>query len=173
MPQHRHVAQLGSAPSWGVGGRRFKSFHADQIPQQNQSIRVGFVVCGVWLRCETGWDEQECRDAIQHNFNAWIKEFGTGNKEHQQIIEQTEGFLNAYGLSRFAPLPYDPQSLPIRDLAGYRDKGKHDRDVMVFYTFPAAFEGEMARGFNVKHFAKSISGRRDVNPTSKRARLSA
>ncbi len=102
MPQHRHVAQLGSAPSWGVGGRRFKSFHADQIPQQNQSIRVGFVVCGVWLRCETGWDEQERRDAAQHNFNAWIKEFGTGNKKHQQIIELTEGFLNAYGLSRFA-----------------------------------------------------------------------
>ncbi len=88
--------------SWGVGGRRFKSFHADQIPQQNQSIRVGFVVCGMWLRCETGWDEQECRDAAQHNFNAWIKEFGTGNKKHQQIIELTEGFLNAYGLSRFA-----------------------------------------------------------------------
>lgn len=27
----RHVAQPGSAPSWGVGGRRFKSSRADQI----------------------------------------------------------------------------------------------------------------------------------------------
>lgn len=27
---YRHVAQPGSAPSWGVGGRRFKSSHADQ-----------------------------------------------------------------------------------------------------------------------------------------------
>ena len=26
----RHVAQPGSAPSWGVGGRRFKSSRADQ-----------------------------------------------------------------------------------------------------------------------------------------------
>ncbi len=56
----------------------------------------------------TGWSEQASRDAIQHSFNAWVKEFGTGNKEHQQIIEQCEAFLNAYGLSRFAPLPYDP-----------------------------------------------------------------
>ncbi|EFM9310291.1 DUF927 domain-containing protein, partial [Escherichia coli] len=30
----------------------------------------------------TGWAVQECRDAILHNFNAWVKEFGTGNREH-------------------------------------------------------------------------------------------
>lgn len=105
----------------------------------------------------TGWTDQECRDAIQHNFNAWVKEFGTGNKEHQQIIAQTEAFLNAYGLSRFAPLPYDPQNFPIRDLAGYRQRGKHDLDTIVFYTFPAAFEGEIAQGFNAKHFAKALA----------------
>ncbi|HBX2882221.1 TPA: DUF927 domain-containing protein, partial [Klebsiella pneumoniae] len=46
----------------------------------------------------TGWDAQTCRDAVQHSYNAWLREFGTGNKEHQQIIEQTEAFLNAYGL---------------------------------------------------------------------------
>lgn len=27
---------------------------------------------------------------------------------------------------------------------------------MVFYTFPAAFENEIARGFNTKHFAKAL-----------------
>jgi uncharacterized protein (DUF927 family) len=43
------------------------------------------------------------------------------NQEPQQIIGQTEAFLNAYGLSRITPLPYDPQSLPMRDLAGYRE----------------------------------------------------
>ncbi|EQA4896787.1 DUF927 domain-containing protein, partial [Escherichia coli] len=51
----------------------------------------------------TGWAVQECRDAILHNFNAWVKEFGTGNREHKQIIEQAEAFLAAYGMSRFAP----------------------------------------------------------------------
>lgn len=94
----------------------------------------------------TGWDEQTCRDAIQYSYNAWLREFGTGNKEHQQIIEQTEAFLNAYGMSRFAPFPYDPSSLPISNMAGYRQKGGHEADPMVFYTFPAAFEGEIGPG---------------------------
>lgn len=59
-------------------------------------------------------------DAIQHHNNAWLREFGTGNKKLQHIIEQTEAFLNAYDLSRYAPLGYDPRDLAIRDLAGYR-----------------------------------------------------
>lgn len=104
----------------------------------------------------TGWDAQTCRDAVQHSYNAWLREFGTGNKEHQQIIEQTEAFLNAYGMSRFAPFPYDPTSLPISNMAGYRQKGGHDADPMVFYTFPAAFEGEIARGFNSRQFAEVL-----------------
>ncbi|WP_410692024.1 DUF927 domain-containing protein [Citrobacter freundii] len=106
----------------------------------------------------TGWDEQASRDAIQHSFNAWVKEFGTGNKEHQQIIEQCEAFLNAYGLSRFAPLPYDPASLPISNLAGYRKReSNHDDAPMVFYTFPATFEKEIAQGFNARQFARALA----------------
>ncbi|MCX9866464.1 DUF927 domain-containing protein [Klebsiella pneumoniae] len=106
----------------------------------------------------TGWSEQASRDAIQHSFNAWVKEFGTGNKEHQQIIEQCEAFLNAYDLSRFAPLPYDPSSMPIRDLAGYRKrKSSHDDAPLVFYTFPATFEKEIAQGFNARQFARVLA----------------
>ncbi|HGA2725504.1 TPA: DUF927 domain-containing protein [Enterobacter hormaechei] len=115
-------------------------------------------------RVITGWDEQTCRDAIQYSFNAWIREFGTGNKEHQQIIEQTEAFLNAHGLSRFAPFPYDPGSLPIANLAGYRQKGGHDTDPVVFYTFPAAFEKEIAQGFNAKMFAEVLKNAGMLTP---------
>ncbi|AXY34572.1 TOPRIM and DUF927 domain-containing protein [Yersinia pseudotuberculosis] len=159
--QQQAVAAVREAES------RWRSLIPADYGEQVHRVAARFAVLEAALlfgRVVTGWDEQECRDAVQHNFNAWIKEFGTGNKEHQQIIEQTEGFLNAYGLSRFAPLPYDPQSLPIRDLAGYRDKGKHDRDAMVFYTFPAAFEDEIARGFNVKHFAKALAGAGMLTP---------
>lgn len=107
-------------------------------------------------RVVTGWDEQTCRDAIQHSYNAWVREFGTGNKEHQQIIEQCEAFLNAFGLSRFAPFPYCPSDLPIRDLAGYRQRGSHERDPITFYTFPSTFEQEIAKGFNAKQFAEAL-----------------
>jgi uncharacterized protein (DUF927 family) len=41
-------------------------------------------------------------------------------------------------------------------MAGYRQKGGHDADPMVFYTFPAAFEGEIARGFNARQFAEVL-----------------
>ena len=112
----------------------------------------------------TGWSDQETRDAIQHSFNAWIKEFGTGNREHKQIVEQAEAFLNAYGLSRFAPFPYSPADLPIRDLAGYRQKGEHDESPMIFYTFPAAFEKEISQGFNAKQFARVLENAGVLKP---------
>ncbi|WP_236874120.1 TOPRIM and DUF927 domain-containing protein [Citrobacter portucalensis] len=112
----------------------------------------------------TGWDVQTCRDAIQHSYNAWVREFGTGNKEHQQIIEQTEAFLNAHGLSRFAPFPYSPADLPIKDLAGYRQRGEHEESPMIFYTFPSAFEQEIAKGFNAKQFAEVLKSSGMLNP---------
>jgi putative DNA primase/helicase len=106
----------------------------------------------------TGWDIQACRDAIQHSWNSWIHEFGTANKEHQQIIEQCEAFLNAYGYSRFAPLPYSPADLPVQNLAGYRQKkGAHDTAPIIFYAFPGAFESEIASGFNPRQFARVLA----------------
>lgn len=118
------------------------------------AILEAALIAGQYL---TGWSEQASRDAMQHCFNAWVGEFGTGSKEHQQIVRQCEAFLNAYGFSRFAPLPYDPRDLPIRDLAGYRQKKGDDESPMIFYTFPAAFEKEIAAGFNVKQFAEALN----------------
>ncbi|EEE1374506.1 DUF927 domain-containing protein [Salmonella enterica subsp. diarizonae] len=106
----------------------------------------------------TGWSEQASRDAIQHCFNAWVKEFGTGNKEYEQIIDQTEAFLSSHGYSRFLPYPNsDPRDLPIKDLAGYRTKGSHDDDIVIFHTFPHVFEKEISKGFNYKHVARVLA----------------
>ncbi|AUV02452.1 DNA primase [Enterobacteriaceae bacterium ENNIH1] len=123
-------------------------------------LEAALLLCAV----VTGWDAQTCRDAIQHSYNAWLREFGTGNKEHQQIVEQTEAFLNAHGLSRFAPFPYSPADLPIRDLAGYRQRGGHDESPMIFYTFPATFEKEIAAGFNAKQFAEVLKNAGMLTP---------
>ncbi|EJB8470180.1 TOPRIM and DUF927 domain-containing protein [Enterobacter hormaechei] len=112
----------------------------------------------------TGWDVQTCRDAVQHSYNAWLREFGTGNKEHQQIVEQTEAFLNSFGLSRFAPFPYCSTDMPIKDLAGYRQRGSHDESPMIFYTFPGAFEKEIAQNFNHKQFAEVLKNAGMLTP---------
>lgn len=121
--------------------------------------RFAILEAALVLSCHvTGWSEQASRDAIQHSFNAWVKEFGTGNKEHQQIIEQCEAFLNAYGFSRYLPYPEsDPRDLPIKELAGYRTGSQSSDEAFKFYTFPAAFEQEIASGFNPRQFAKALA----------------
>ena len=137
IEQHRSV---GISSFQVVTGNRFTTIEAALI--------MGRVV--------TGWSEQDCRDAVQTCFNVWLAEFGTGNKEIEQIKEQAEAFLNVHGFSRFAPLPYDVRDLPIRDLAGYRKKGCNEEDPIIFYTFPSAFEKEIAAGFNYKQFAEVL-----------------
>ncbi|MFQ0859795.1 hypothetical protein AADB85_26790, partial [Escherichia coli] len=95
-------------------------------------------------------------DAIQHNFNAWVKEFGTGNKEHRQIIEQAEAFLTAYGMSRFAPVNYDPASLPISELYGYRESEGRYGEPVLFYVLPEPFKSHVAKGFNKDAVARAL-----------------
>ncbi|HIE4506552.1 TPA: DUF927 domain-containing protein [Proteus mirabilis] len=108
-------------------------------------------------RVITGWNEQDCKDAVQAAFNAWIAEFGTGNKEIEQIKDQAIAFLSTYGMSRFAPLPYDEQSLPIRELAGYRVKSNtQDEAPILFYTLPTVFKNEIAKTFNTDTFADAL-----------------
>ncbi|MGQ3662661.1 DUF927 domain-containing protein [Citrobacter braakii] len=162
---HQQEAQAAA----GAARERWRGLIPESYGEQVHRVGERFAVMEAALLLAghiTGWDAQACRDAIQHNFNAWVKEFGTGNKEHQQIIEQTEAFLNAYGLSRFAPIPYSPADLPIRDLAGYRQKGSHDESPTIFYTFPAAFEKEIAIGFNTKQFAEVLKNAGMLTPPS-------
>lgn len=169
--QHHHGAAGREWIKWLAGHQqqaidtvreceaRWRSLIPADYGEQVHRVAARFAILEAALllgEVVTGWDAQTCRDAIQHSYNAWLREFGTGNKEHQQIIEQTEAFLNAHGLSRYAPLGYDPRDLPIRDLAGYRKKGNHDSDPIIFYTFPATFEQEIARGFNAKQFAEVL-----------------
>lgn len=105
-------------------------------------------------RVITGWSEQDCRDAVQAGFNAWIAEFGTGNKELEQIKEQAEGFLNAYAFSRFAVHPYMTGSDRVNNIAGYREV----RDgITLFHTFPKAFTDEIVKDFNVKMAEKALA----------------
>lgn len=146
---------------------RWRSLIPGDYGEQVHRVGARFAVMEAALLLSeviTGWDAQACRDAIQHSYNAWLREFGTGNKEHQQIIEQTEAFLNAYGLSRYAPISYDVRDLPIRDLAGYRQRGNHDDAPITFFTFPATFEKEIAKGFNAKQFAEVLKNAGMLTP---------
>lgn len=131
--------------------------YGDQVKRvaDRFAILEAALIAGQYL---TGWSEQASRDAIQHCFNAWVGEFGTGSKEHQQIIAQCEAFLNRFGFSRYLPYPdTDPRDLPIKDLAGYRVDGKREDDLSKFYTYPAIFEEEISAGFNPVAFGKVLA----------------
>lgn len=139
---------------------RWRSLIPADYGEQVHRVGVRFAILEAALllgAVTTGWDAQTSRDAIQHSFNAWVREFGTGNKEHQQIIEQCEAFLNAYGMSRFAPLDYDPRDLPIHELYGYRDKGGESDEPVLFYVLPAPFRDQLAKGFNKDTAARILS----------------
>lgn len=121
---------------------------SDRFAALEAALIVGRVI--------TGWDEQKCRDALQHVFNAWISVFGTGNKEYEQILEQADSFLSEFGMSRFAPLDYNPDSLPIHRLAGFRDSASYGEPV-TFYVLPKPFKEEMASGFDKDVFASALA----------------
>ncbi len=105
----------------------------------------------------TGWAEQDSRDALQHSFNAWVNEFGMGNREAKAWVEQAESFLQRFGYSRYLPHPNgDPRDLPIKDLAGYRVT-KPGGETLVFHTFPAVFRDEIANGANAAAFAQALA----------------
>ncbi|CAJ0995729.1 hypothetical protein SODG_001786 [Sodalis praecaptivus] len=138
---------------------RWRSLIPAHYGEQVHRVAVRFAVLEAALllgQIMTGWDKQGCQDAIQHSYNAWVNLFGTGNKEFEQIIEQAEAFLSAYGMSRFAPLDYNEQALIIPNLAGYRVCKRYGDPVM-FYVLPKPFKEEMAKGFDSTQFAKTLN----------------
>lgn len=139
--------------------RRQISVLPENASEQVRRVASRFAILEAALmlsRQFTGWSERECIDALTHGFNAWVGEFGIGNRETKSCIEQATAFLQRFGFSRYLPYPNpDPRDLPIRDLAGYRvemDNGK-----MFFHTWPVVFRDEIAAGVNPAQFAAVLA----------------
>ncbi|MGA7586033.1 MAG: DUF927 domain-containing protein [Rouxiella badensis] len=149
-----------SAESVRVAERRWLGLLPEEASEQVRRVASRFAVLEGALILSlhlTGWDAQECRDALQHSFNTWVNEFGMGNRESKAWVEQAESFLQRYGYSRY--LPYqntDPRDLPIKDLAGYRVKSRTGEE-MVFHTWPSVFKDEIAVGANYIAFAQVLA----------------
>ncbi|EJH7012404.1 DUF927 domain-containing protein [Salmonella enterica] len=108
----------------------------------------------------TGWTAEQCQQAVQRCFNEWLYLFGLENREDSAIVRQAVAFLSAYGLSRYAPVKYDPRDLPINNLAGYRQGRKEtpgsDETDIRYYTFPHVFKDEIAKGYNQLKVAQTL-----------------
>lgn len=140
--------------------RRWLTLLPAEASEQVRRVTSRFAILEAALKLSlplTGWTSELCRDALQHSFNAWVNEFGMGNREGKAWVEQTEAFLQRFGFSRYLPYPNtDPRDLPIKDLAGYRVSNKMTETV-VFHTWPAVFRDEIAVGANPAAFAQALA----------------
>ncbi|MDT0205775.1 DUF927 domain-containing protein [Serratia marcescens] len=140
--------------------RRWLGLLPEEASEQVRRVASRFAVLEgalILSKTLTGWSEQESRDALQHSFNAWVNEFGMGNREAKAWVEQAEAFLQRFGYSRYLPHPHtDPRDLPIRDLAGYREE-RPGLETLIFHTYPSVFRDEIAAGANPVAFAQALA----------------
>ncbi|BEN05092.1 DUF927 domain-containing protein [Serratia bockelmannii] len=140
--------------------RRWLGLLPEEASEQVRRVASRFAVLEgalILSKTLTGWSEQESRDALQHSFNAWVNEFGMGNREAKAWVEQAEAFLQRFGYSRYLPHPHtDSRDLPIRDLAGYREE-RPGLETLIFHTYPSVFRDEIAAGANPVAFAQALA----------------
>lgn len=140
--------------------RRWLSLLPPEASEQVRRVASRFAILDAALRLSsdlTGWDESVSHDALLYSFNAWVSEFGMGNREAKAWVEQAAAFLQQFGLSRYLPYPdSDPRDLPIKNLAGYRVTN-HTTDVIAFHTWPTVFKDEIAAGANYTAFAQALA----------------
>ncbi|MCV9378429.1 DUF927 domain-containing protein [Hafnia alvei] len=140
--------------------RRWLSLLPPEASEQVRRVASRFAILDAALRLSsdlTGWDESVSHDALLHSFNAWVSEFGMGNREAKAWVEQATAFLQQFGLSRYLPYPdSDPRDLPIKNLAGYRVTNRVT-DVIAFHTWPTVFKDEIAAGANYTAFAQVLA----------------
>lgn len=140
--------------------RRWLSLLPPEASEQVRRVASRFAILDAALCLSsdlTGWDESVSHDALLHSFNAWVSEFGMGNREAKAWVEQATAFLQQFGLSRYLPYPdSDPRDLPIKNLAGYRVTNSVT-DVIAFHTWPTVFKDEIAAGANYTAFAQALA----------------
>lgn len=140
--------------------RRWLSLLPPEASEQVRRVASRFAILDAALCLSsdlTGWDESVSHDALLHSFNAWVGEFGMGNREAKAWVEQATAFLQQFGLSRYLPYPdSDPRDLPIKNLAGYRVTNRVT-DVIAFHTWPTVFKDEIAAGANYTAFAQALA----------------
>lgn len=150
--------------------RRWLSLLPPEASEQVRRVASRFAILDAALCLSsdlTGWDESVSHDALLHSFNAWVSEFGMGNREAKAWVEQATAFLQQFGLSRYLPYPdSDPRDLPIKNLAGYRVTNRVT-DVIAFHTWPTVFKDEIAAGANYTAFAQALADAGMLNKPSK------
>lgn len=107
----------------------------------------------------TGWEAGDCRGAIEHSFNEWITQYGKGNRERVQLVEEVENFL-LVNESRFDLLAgggdYPDLTTDTARRAGWRVTGGKPDEGDVYYVLPGVFRDEVIPGKEPVQAAKIL-----------------
>lgn len=120
----------------------------DEASPQVQRVASRFAVLEVALIASlhlTGWQAEECSEAMTKAFNEWVNIFGLHSREEKAVIEQVNGWLLSNAEGRFIPYPFD-NTTKINNIAGYRMLLTDNNHKEHFYLYPLAFE-EAIKGF--------------------------
>ena len=123
--------------------------------------RLGLIAAGGEIAASIGilpWDRGEAVAAAGKCFEGWlIQRGGHQPAEERAGIEQVSAFLLANGQARFIPAwEGDAQNrIPIRDVAGYREK---DGDGWAFYVTSPAWK-EICAGLDPRRVASGMAAK--------------
>ncbi len=149
-----------------------REFVAESVPKgasgqvERVARRFGLVAAAGELATHyglTGWSEGEAADGVRACFQAWLQEFGTGNREDMALLAQVRGFLEKHGASRFQSIEAESGFVPNR--AGFwRDKD----GARQYLVLPEAFRTEVVAGFKPNHACKVLRDAGMLHPGKER-----
>jgi uncharacterized protein (DUF927 family) len=136
-----------------------KAAITDQHTNQHQSTARYFAMiaaAGELATNEglTGWQSGESIDACRIMFDNWVSNFGTGNKEENNIISHVRKFIELHGASRFESINSDGNERIINRVGFAR--AVTDGNGYEYLVTPETFEKELLAGYNQRKAIKAL-----------------
>ena len=113
------------------------------------------------------WPDGEAASAATVCFRAWLdRRGGVGAAEDEAGLSQVRAFIEAHGMSRFAPIGEDSAGTDAKTInrAGFRRKDDQGR--WEYLVLPEAWRGEVCKGLDAKAVAKDLIARGLLVPGS-------
>ena len=111
---------------------------------------AGELLTGIGI---TGWAEGEAENAAVCCFEDWLKDFGGGQRESENVLRQVKLFLEQHGDSRFEPMENIDNRRTVNNRAGFWRTVTEGKE---FLVFPEVFKEEVCAGIDHKHAAKVL-----------------
>ena len=111
---------------------------------------AGELLTGIGI---TGWAEGEAENAAVCCFEDWLKDFGGGQRETENVLRQVKLFLEQHGDSRFEQMENTDNRRTVNNRAGFWRTMTEGKE---FLVFPEVFKEEVCAGIDHKHAAKVL-----------------